>query len=159
MIVDDNALKHSLKSYFGYDTFLPMQEEIIRHTINGGDSMVLMPTGGGKSLCFQMSALQMDGMAVIVSPLISLMKDQVDGLRMNGIAAEALNSSNDEGYNRDIMERCLTGKVKLLYISPERLVNRTLSLIHAIKVSLFAIDEAPIASQAGGTIFVQNTHS
>ena len=149
MIVDDNALKHSLKSYFGYDTFLPMQEEIIRHTINGGDSMVLMPTGGGKSLCFQMSALQMDGMAVIVSPLISLMKDQVDGLRMNGIAAEALNSSNDEGYNRDIMERCLTGKVKLLYISPERLVNRTLSLIHAIKVSLFAIDEAHCISSWG----------
>ena len=118
-----NTLKYILKSFYGYDSFRPMQEEIIQHTIEGGDSLVLMPTGGGKSLCFQISALVMEGMAVIVSPLISLMKDQVGALKANGIAAEALNSSNDEGLNRDIINRCMDGKVKLLYISPERLVG------------------------------------
>jgi len=119
------------------------------HTISGNDSLVLMPTGGGKSLCFQMSALLMDGMAVIVSPLISLMKDQVEGLRMNGIAAEALNSSNDEGYNRDIINRCMDGKVKMLYISPERLVGGVLSILQHAQVSLFAIDEAHCISGWG----------
>ena len=119
------------------------------HTISGGDSLVLMPTGGGKSLCFQMAALLTDGMAVIVSPLISLMKDQVEGLRMNGIAAEALNSSNDEGYNRDIINRCVDGKVKMLYISPERLVGGVLAILQNVHVSLFAIDEAHCISGWG----------
>ena len=142
-------IRHLLKSYFGYDTFRPMQEEIIRHTIGGGDSLVLMPTGGGKSLCFQISALMLQGMAVVVSPLISLMKDQVGALRANGIAAEALNSSNNEGLNRDIINRCLEGKVKLLYISPERLVGGTLQLLQQANVSLFAIDEAHCISSWG----------
>ena len=142
-------LRQTLKSYFGYDTFRPMQEEIIQHTVEGGDSLVLMPTGGGKSLCFQISALVMDGMAVIVSPLISLMKDQVGALKANGIAAEALNSGNDEGLNRDIINRCLEGKVKLLYISPERLVGGMMQLLQQAKVSLFAIDEAHCISSWG----------
>ena len=138
-----------LKTKFGYDTFRPMQEKIICHTLDGGDSLVLMPTGGGKSLCFQISALAMDGMAVIVSPLISLMKDQVEALKANGIAAEALNSSNDEGKNRDIINRCLEGKVKLLYISPERLVSGMMHLLQKTNVSLFAIDEAHCISSWG----------
>ena len=147
--MNNNLLYRLLKTKFGYDTFRPMQEKIICHTIDGGDSLVLMPTGGGKSLCFQISALAMDGMAVIVSPLISLMKDQVEALKANGIAAEALNSSNDEGKNRDITNRCLEGKVKLLYISPERLVSGMMHLLQKTNVSLFAIDEAHCISSWG----------
>lgn len=147
--MNNNLLYRLLKTKFGYDTFRPMQEKIICHTIDGGDSLVLMPTGGGKSLCFQISALAMDGMAVIVSPLISLMKDQVEALKANGIAAEALNSSNDEGKNRDIINRCLEGKVKLLYISPERLVSGMMHLLQKTNVSLFAIDEAHCISSWG----------
>ena len=144
-----NNIEQVLKTYYGYDEFRPLQKDIIMNAIGGGDSLVLMPTGGGKSLCFQMAALMMDGMAVIVSPLISLMKDQVEGLRMNGIAAEALNSSNDEGYNRDIINRCVDGKVKMLYISPERLVGGVLTILQNVKVSLFAIDEAHCISGWG----------
>ena len=147
--MNNNLLYRLLKTKFGYDTFRPMQEKIICHTIDGGDSLVLMPTGGGKSLCFQISALAMDGMAVIVSPLISLMKDQVEALKANGIAAEALNSSNDEGKNRDIINRCLEGKVKLLYISPERLASGMMHLLQKTNVSLFAIDEAHCISSWG----------
>ena len=147
--MNNNLLYRLLKTKFGYDTFRPMQEKIICHTIDGGDSLVLMPTGGGKSLCFQISALAMDGMAVIVSPLISLMKDQVEALKANGIAAEMLNSSNDEGKNRDIINRCLEGKVKLLYISPERLVSGMMHLLQKTNVSLFAIDEAHCISSWG----------
>ncbi len=148
-IMDNGVLKRLLKTYFGYDTFRPMQEEIIRHTIDGGDSLVLMPTGGGKSLCFQIPALVMEGMTVVVSPLISLMKDQVEALRANGIVAEALNSSNNERLNSDIINRCIDGKVKLLYISPERLVGGMMPILQQVRVSLFAIDEAHCISGWG----------
>lgn len=144
-----DVLRKALKTYFGFDSFRSMQEEIILHAINGGDSLVLMPTGGGKSLCFQMAALAMEGMAVVVSPLISLMKDQVGSLRANGIVAEALNSSNDEGQNRDIITRCVEGNVKLLYISPERLVGGIMHLLQKTHVSLIAIDEAHCISSWG----------
>lgn len=145
----NNILHKILKTHFGYDDFRPMQEEIIQHTISGGDSLVLMPTGGGKSLCFQISALAMEGLAVVVSPLISLMKDQVGALQANGIAAEALNSSNDEELNRDIINRCLEGKIKLLYISPERLVGGMMNILQQAHLSLIAIDEAHCISSWG----------
>ena len=142
-------MRETLKTYFGYDSFRPLQEEIIRHIMSRQDALVLMPTGGGKSICYQLPALLCEGTAVVVSPLISLMKDQVEALQANGIAAGALNSSNDETENANLRRACIEGRLKLLYISPEKLLAEKDYLLRDMHISLFAIDEAHCISQSG----------
>ena len=111
-----------LRKYWGYEEFRGIQQDIIKSIAEGNDTLGLMPTGGGKSICYQLPALLSEGTAVVVSPLISLMKDQVETLCANGIAAGALNSNNDETENASLRRACMEGKLKLLYISPEKLL-------------------------------------
>src|SRR5262245_7508872 len=110
-----------LKEYFGFGSFRPLQEEIIRSTLEGRDVLALLPTGGGKSLCFQLPAMIRTGLTVVVSPLIALMKDQVDALSASGISATFLNSSLNFGESRSRLERLSRGEFRLLYVAPERL--------------------------------------
>lgn len=139
-----------LKTVFGFENFRGRQAEVIEHLLNGGDCLVLMPTGGGKSLCFQIPALCLDGVAIVVSPLIALMEDQVAALKQNGVRAEALHSGLSAGAWSEIDERLHRGDLDLLYVSPERLMmNGFLDRLGSCPLALFAIDEAHCVSQWG----------
>jgi ATP-dependent DNA helicase RecQ len=139
-----------LKTYFGYDEFRPMQKEIVEGIINNQDTLVIMPTGGGKSLCYQLPALKFPGVTLVISPLISLMKDQVDSLNANGIGAEFINSSLGLSEINLVQHKILNGEVKLLYIAPERLFSESFqTFLCFIKISLIAIDEAHCISEWG----------
>src|SRR3989338_9376067 len=143
-------MEDTLKKHFGYEEFRPLQKEIIERVLLGKDSLVLMPTGGGKSLCFQLPAIMMEGIAVVISPLISLMKDQVDALHTNGITADLINSTLSEVEIVGVMSKAKTGKLKILYIAPERLaVPGFEDFLHTLKISLIAIDEAHCISEWG----------
>jgi ATP-dependent DNA helicase RecQ len=143
-------MKKLLKKHFGFDDFRPLQAEIIDNVLSRKDSFVLMPTGGGKSLCFQLPALKFSGLTLVISPLIALMKDQVDSLTENGIRAEFLNSSQSQPEQAKVISDLKDNKIKLLYVAPERLALSTFQdLLQSLKVDLIAIDEAHCISEWG----------
>lgn len=137
-----------LKTHFGYDSFRPNQLEIIQHVLSGKDTLAIMPTGGGKSLCYQLPALAQQGVAIVISPLIALMKDQVDALKGNGVSAAFYNSSQDQQTQQDILESLMAGTLKLLYVAPESIWGITNYLEKSI-ISLIAVDEAHCISSWG----------
>ncbi|RMG17038.1 MAG: DNA helicase RecQ [Bacteroidetes bacterium] len=142
--------KQALKHYFGYDSFRPLQAEVIDSVLDQQDVLVIMPTGGGKSICYQIPALINDGLCIVVSPLIALMKDQVEGLRQNGVAAAFINSSQSYQQQEEVMTQAIDGQLKLLYVSPERLCSGDFgAFLSRIRVNLIAIDEAHCISAWG----------
>ncbi|CCW29695.1 ATP-dependent DNA helicase recQ [Xenorhabdus nematophila F1] len=150
LISTASLAEQTLRKTFGYQQFRPGQQQVIDAVLDGLDCLVVMPTGGGKSLCYQIPALVKDGLTLVVSPLISLMKDQVDQLRANGVEAECLNSTQSREQQFDIIQRCRQGSIKLLYIAPERLVtDNFLEQLHDWRPVLLAVDEAHCISQWG----------
>jgi len=148
--IDMDPAYHALQKYFGYTTFLPLQEEVIQDILLKKDAFVLMPTGGGKSLCYQLPALLLDGVTIVVSPLIALMKDQVDALKVNGIAAAHINSSLSYDEMRNVKLDLAENMLSILYVAPERLmIPDFLSALKRLNVSLIAIDEAHCISEWG----------
>jgi len=143
-------MKKLLKQYFGYDEFRPLQEEIINNVLNKKDSFVLMPTGGGKSLCYQLPALKMDGLTLVVSPLIALMKDQVDSLKACGIKAEFINSTLLPNQIEEICNRARNNDIKILYVAPERFALKDFQgFLTTLNINLVAVDEAHCISEWG----------
>ena len=143
-------MQHALKKHFGFEEFLPLQKNIIENILSGKDTLALLPTGGGKSLCYQLPALMLPGLTLVVSPLISLMKDQVSGLEESNIAAAYLNSSLGVKDERLTKERIKKGEIKLLYVAPERLLKEGfMEFLKTLPVSLVAIDEAHCISEWG----------
>ncbi|MFY0625123.1 MAG: DNA helicase RecQ [Reichenbachiella sp.] len=146
----ESVAKQLLKEKFGYNEFRPLQEEIVQEVLKGNDALVLMPTGGGKSICFQLPALVKEGTCLVISPLISLMKDQVEALKLNGISSAFLNSSLSSKEQNEIEERFMDGKLNLLYVSPEKLLNRDFyNVLNSTTLNLIAVDEAHCISQWG----------
>ena len=145
-----NMLQDSLKKHFGFSNFKPKQEEIIQSVMDNHNTFVIMPTGGGKSICFQVPALAKEGVCLVVSPLIALMKDQVYNLQRRNIKAEAIFSGMSKRQIERILDNCMLGKVKFLYLSPERLENEVFQArLQNMNVCLVAIDEAHCISQWG----------
>src|ERR1700729_3989717 len=144
------AAERILRTTFGFEAFRPGQDEIVASILDGRDVLAVMPTGSGKSLCYQLPALLRDGLTVVVSPLIALMRNQVAQLRGYGIAAAALNSANDPAENRWILDQIARGELRLVYVAPERLLKSdTLDFLKKAKVALLAVDEADCISQWG----------
>src|SRR6187200_103281 len=148
--MDSRTLHQTLKQTFGYDSFRPLQKEIITDALAGRDVFALLPTGGGKSLCFQLPALLRAGLTVVVSPLISLMKDQVDALTASGVSATFLNSTLKAEESRARLRGLFNGEFRLLYAAPERLMlDGTMDMLRQWRVAQFAIDEAHCISEWG----------